>query len=53
MTQERNIAEEATKGAPGLVNNKYNSGSRILKAARRKAAKSEAVICIDTPAHTH
>lgn len=53
MTQERDIAEEATNGTPELVNNKYNSSSsRILKAGRRKTAKSEAVICIETPAHT-
>lgn len=51
MTQERDIAEEATQGAPGLVNNEYNSSSVILKAGRRKAAKFEAIICIDTPAH--
>lgn len=53
MTQERDIAEQATKGAPGLVNNEYNSSGTILKAARRKAAKSEAVICIDTHTSTH
>lgn len=52
MTQERDVAEEATKVAPGLVNNKYNSSGMILKAGRRKAAKSEAVICIDAPART-
>lgn len=37
MTQERDIAEEATNGTPELVNNKYNSSSsRILKAGRRR-----------------
>lgn len=35
--------------ASGLVNNKYNDNME-LKATRRKAAKSNAVVCIDTPA---
>lgn len=52
MPEKRDIAEEASKGASGLVNNKYKSSGMILKAGRRKAAKSETRICMKTPAHT-
>lgn len=38
LTQECDIAEEATNGALQLVNNKYNS-SRILKARKEEGRK--------------